>query len=61
MLTFDHYLGTSDPLLHLRQYHDKMTVYAHDDLLLFRVYIQPQESCLPLVLLAPEELTPELS
>ena len=38
MLTFDHYLGTSDPLLHLCLYHDKMVVYAHDNLLLCRVF-----------------------
>ena len=35
MPTFDHYSGTSDPLLHLRQFQDKMAVYAHYDLLLF--------------------------
>ena len=34
MPTFDHYSGTSDPLLHLCQYQDKMAVYAHDDLFL---------------------------
>ena len=34
MLTFDHYSKTSNPLLHLRQYQDKMAVYAYDDLLL---------------------------
>ena len=33
--TFDHYSGTSDTLLHLRQYHDKMEIYAHDDLHLY--------------------------
>ena len=38
MLTFDHYSGTSDVLLHLRQFQDKMTVYAHNDLLLYRAF-----------------------
>ena len=38
MSSFDHYSGTSDPLLHLRQYQDKMAVYAHDDLLLCRAF-----------------------
>ena len=38
MPTFDDYSGTSDPLLHLRQYQDKMAVYAHDDLLLCRAF-----------------------
>jgi len=38
MLTFDHYSGTFDPLLHLLQYQDKMAVYAHDDLLLCRAF-----------------------
>jgi len=34
MPTFDDYSRTSDPLLHLRQYQDKMAVYTYDDLLL---------------------------
>jgi len=38
MPTFDNYLGTSDPLLHLCQYQDKMAVYTHDDLLLCRAF-----------------------
>jgi len=38
MPTFDHYSRTSDPLHHLRQYQDKIAVYAHDDLLLFRAF-----------------------
>jgi len=38
MLSFDHYSGTSDPLLHLRQYQDKMAVYAHNNLLLCRAF-----------------------
>jgi len=33
MPTFDYYSGTFDLFLHLRQYQDKMAVYAHDDLL----------------------------
>ena len=33
MPTFDHYSGTTDSLSHLRQFQDKITVYAHDDLL----------------------------
>ena len=38
MLTFDHYSGTSNPLLHLYQFQDKIAVYAHDDILLFRSF-----------------------
>ena len=38
MLSFDHYSGTSDPLLYLRQYQDKVVVYAHNDLLLYRAF-----------------------
>ena len=38
ILSFDHYSGTSDPLLHLRQYLDKMAIYAHNDLLLYRAF-----------------------
>ena len=38
ILSFDHYLGTFDPLLHLCQYRDKMAVYADDDLLLYQAF-----------------------
>ena len=38
MTSFDHYSGTSDPLIHLHQYEDKMSVYAHDDLLLCQAF-----------------------
>ena len=61
MPTFDHYSGTSDPLLHLRQYQDKMAVYSHDDILLCRAFPSSLKGCLPLVLLAPEELALGLS
>ena len=39
MPTFSHYSGTSDPLLHLRQYQDNMAVYSHDDILLYRAFL----------------------
>ena len=39
MPIFDHYLGTSDPFLYLYQYQHKMTVYARDNLLLYRVFL----------------------
>ena len=39
MLTFDHYSGTFDPLLHLCQFQDKMAVYAHDELLLCQAFL----------------------
>jgi len=38
MPSFDHYSGTSDPLLHLRQYQDKMAIHAHNELLLYRAF-----------------------
>jgi len=38
MPIFDHYSRTSYPLLHLRQYQDKMMVCAHDNLLLCRAF-----------------------
>ena len=38
MSSFDHNLGTSDPLIHLRQYQDKMALYAHNDLLFYRAF-----------------------
>ena len=38
MPTFDHYSGTFDPLLHLRQFQNKMAVYTNDDLLLCRAF-----------------------
>ena len=38
MSTFNHYSRTSYPLLHLRQYQDKMAVYTHDNLFLYRAF-----------------------
>jgi len=38
MPSFNDYSRTPDLLLHLRQYQNKMVVYAHDDLLLCRAF-----------------------
>ena len=36
MPTFNHYSGTSDPILHLRQYEDKTAIYAYATFLVKR-------------------------
>jgi len=54
MLTSNHYSGISDPLLHLRQYQDKMAVPPSNP-------VQPQKGRLPLVLPPPKEFTLERS
>ena len=37
-LTFDYYSGHSDPVQHLRQYQDKMVIYARDDFIFCRIF-----------------------
>ena len=36
--SFEHYLGATNLIYHLRQYQDKMVVHFHDDVLMGRVF-----------------------